>query len=175
MPAACVWLPGQRMREFAFGRRPQRTVSVARIDILPGTNRMGIAEKSVVTFRIFADDLVPSEITALLGCEPTKAYSKGDVRAKSKTGYIEKTGSWRLRAEDRAPEDIAAQISEILGRMSADPAVWNQLRSKCEMDFFCGVFMGSGNDGLSFPPELLAELSMRGIALNLDIYDHRPD
>lgn len=67
---------------------------------------MGIADHSIVTLRIFGDDLVPSEVTALLGCEPTTAYSKGDVRIGSKTGnrYVEKTGRWSLSAEDMYPE-----------------------------------------------------------------------
>jgi hypothetical protein len=138
---------------------------------------MGIAEHSVVAFRIFGDDLVPPEITRLLGHDPTAAYSKGDIRVGSKTGnrYIEKTGRWSLSAEDKRPEDIPAQIVEILSKLTQDMTVWEQLRSKYTMDFFCGVFMGSSNDGLEFPPELLGQLSERGIMLGLDIYDHSDD
>lgn len=138
---------------------------------------MGIAEHSIVSFRIFGDDLVPSEVTTILGCEPTKAYAKGDVRIGSKTSnrYVEKTGRWSLSAIDRQPEDIPAQISEVLGKLTKDPQVWGELRSRYTMDFFCGVFMGSSNDGLEFPPELLGELSWRGIALDLDVYDHAED
>jgi len=134
---------------------------------------MGIAEHSIVSFRIFGDDLVPAEVTSLLGCEPTEAFAKGDVRVGSKTGnrYIEKTGRWSLAAEDRRPEDIPAQVLEILGKLTRDPAAWAVLRSRFTMDFFCGVFMGSSNDGLEFSPELLGELSSRGISLGLDIYD----
>lgn len=138
---------------------------------------MGIADHSIVSFRIFGDDLVPAEVTSLVGCEPTKAYAKGDVRVGSTTGnrYIEKTGRWSLAAEDRRPEDIPAQVSEILGKLTREPAVWAVLRSRFTMDFFCGVFMGSSNDGLEFSPELLGELSSRGISLSLDIYDHCED
>ena len=138
---------------------------------------MGIADHSIVSFRIFGDDLVPAEVTSLVGCEPTKAYAKGDVRVGSTTGnrYIEKTGRWSLAAEDRCPEDLPAQVSEILGKLTSEPAVWAVLRSRFTMDFFCGVFMGSSNDGLEFSPELLGELSSRGISLSLDIYDHCED
>lgn len=138
---------------------------------------MGIADHSIVAFRIFGDDLVPTEITALLGCEPTVACSKGDVRIGSKTGnrYIEKTGRWSLSAEDKHPEDIPTQITELLSKLTQDLAVWDQLRSKYAMDFFCGVFMGSSNDGLEFSPEVLGLLSERGISLGLDIYDHSDD
>ena len=138
---------------------------------------MGIAAHSVVALRIFGDDLVPSEVTALLGCEPTTAYSKGDVRIGSKTGhrYIEKTGRWSLSAVDKRPEDLPAQITEILSKLTNDLAIWDQLRSKYKMDFFCGVFMGSSNDGLEFSPDILGQLSARGITLGLDIYDHSDD
>ncbi|HET6433776.1 DUF4279 domain-containing protein [Dyella sp.] len=134
---------------------------------------MGTADHSIVSFRIFGDDLVPSEVTSLLACEPTKAFAKGDVRIGSTTGnrYVERTGRWSLTAEDRYPEDIPAQISEVLSKLSEDPAAWALLRSRFTMDFFCGVFMGTSNDGLEFSPELLEKLSSRGISLNLDIYD----
>jgi hypothetical protein len=138
---------------------------------------MGIAERSVVAFRIYGDDLVPSEVTALLGCEPTVGYSKGDVRIGKKTGsqYVEKTGRWSLSADDRRPEDIAAQIEEILAKLSQDLAIWSQLKSKYKLDFFCGIFMGSSNDGLELPPALLGHISERGIILGLDIYEPSDD
>ncbi|WP_371180717.1 DUF4279 domain-containing protein [Xanthomonas sacchari] len=138
---------------------------------------MRIADHSIVSFRIFGDDLVPSEITSLLGCEPTRAFSKGDIRVGVKTGnrYVEKIGQWSLAAEDSYPEDIPAQISKILGNLTEDPAVWASLRSRFTMDFFCGVFMGSSNDGLEFCPAVMGALSSRGISLSLDIYDASDD
>jgi hypothetical protein len=139
--------------------------------------RMGIADHSVVAFRIFGDDLVPSVITALLGCEPTDWCAKGDVRIGSKTGnrYVEKTGRWILSAEDKRPENVTAQITEVLGKLTTDLSVWSELRSKYTLDFFCGVFMRSSNDGLEFSPEILEQLSARGIGLDLDIYDPTDD
>ena len=133
---------------------------------------MGTADHSVVTFRVFGDALVPSEVTARLACEPTVAFAKGDVRIGSKTGnhYVEKTGRWSLSAEDRRPEDISAQIEEILGKLSSDPLVWEYMKSNYSMDLFCGVFMGSANDGLEFGAELLGLIADRGIRLALDVY-----
>jgi Domain of unknown function (DUF4279) len=139
--------------------------------------RMGIADHSVVALRIYGDDLVPSEVTALLGCEPTVAYSKGDVRIGKKTGseYVEKTGRWSLSAGDRRPEDIPAQIEEILAKLSQDLAIWSQIKSKYRIDFFCGIFMGSSNVGLELAPTLLEQISKRSISLGLDIYDRSDD
>ena len=113
----------------------------------------------------------------MLGCEPTVAFSKGDLRIGKKTGncYVEKTGRWSLSADDRRPEDIPAQIEEILAKLSQDLAIWSQLKSKYTMDFFCGIFMGSTNDGLELPPALLGQISERGINLGLDIYEQSDD
>lgn len=80
-----------------------------------------------------------------------------------------------MSAEDRCPEDIPAQILEILSKLSTDTGVWEKLRSEYKMDFFCGVFMGTSNDELEFSSEVLRELSSRGIALRLDVYDSSDD
>jgi hypothetical protein len=37
---------------------------------------------------------------------------------------IARTGSWRLDAERREPEDLEAQIFEILDQLTGDLAVW---------------------------------------------------
>lgn len=133
---------------------------------------MGIAEYSRVTLRIFGDDLVPDEVTALMGCTPDSAYAKGAIRIGPKTGrqHVEKTGRWSLQASRREPEDIPGQISEILDKLSQDLDVWRRLGTRYQIDLFCGVFMRSTNDGLEFPSASLAALCERGIALNLDIY-----
>jgi hypothetical protein len=74
-----------------------------------------------------------------------------------------------------SPRTFLGQISEILGKLPQDPDVWRRLGAKYRIDLFCGVFMGSTNDGLSFPGDLLKLLCERSIALNLDIYAPRDD
>jgi ribosomal protein L19 len=65
----------------------------------------------------------------------------------------------RIFGDDLVPDEL-----------SQDPDVWRRLGAKYRIDLFCGVFMGSTNDGLSFTGNLLKVLCERGIALNLDIY-----
>lgn len=133
---------------------------------------MGVIGHSVVTLRFFGDELVPDEITALLGADPTVSYRKGEELVGSKTGILRtaKTGSWRLSAARREPEDVDAQILEVLGQLTQDLGVWESL-SHFEPDLFCGLFMGSSNDGLPLSAKALLSLGQRGIALGLDIYD----
>lgn len=134
---------------------------------------MGIPHHSRCTLRMLGDDLDPDAVTAALGCAPARGWRKGEQRVFPKSGRvaIQRTGGWMLQAEDREPEDLPAQIREVLDRLNDDPAVWADLRTRCRIDMFCGVFMASGNDGLVFEPDVLHALAVRGIKLSLDIYD----
>jgi hypothetical protein len=113
--------------------------------------------KSVVTLRISGDTLVPNEITQLLGASPTSAEAKGDeiIGARTGTRRIAKSGMWRLCTGDREPEDIDAQIQELLGQLTSDLNVWRKIADTFDIDLFCGLFMGDTNDGLILSPKSL--------------------
>jgi hypothetical protein len=137
---------------------------------------MGALDHSAATLRLFGDDLVPGEISALLGVSPTESHAK-DETITSRTTVdvrIARTGSWRLRASRREPEDLEGQIFEILDSLPSDPEVWAQLR-RFEPHFFCGLFMASGNDGMCLSAKALLALGQRGIGIGLDIYDANDD
>jgi hypothetical protein len=127
--------------------------------------------RSHASFRMSGDSLIPEKITKLLGCKPTLGHKKGDMaRTRGGWEYVAHTGSWHLHSEPRNSEDLNGQITEILGRMTADPAVWGILAKEFRMNFFCGLFLRGMNEGLVLSPELLAVLGARGIELSLDIY-----
>ncbi|MDQ4682601.1 hypothetical protein C7E15_03045 [Stenotrophomonas maltophilia] len=133
---------------------------------------MAAFDHSLVTLRFFGDDLLPEEVSALLGATPTASHHKGqELRGNpSGTVRIARTGSWQLDAERREPEDLDAQIFEILDQLTGDLAVWQAL-ARFRPDLFCGLFMGSSNDGVSLSPRVLLALGERGIELGLDIYE----
>jgi len=54
--------------------------------------------------------------------------------------------------------------------LTGDLAVWQAL-ARFRPDLFCGLFMGSSNDGVSLSPRALLALGERGIELGLDIYE----
>ena len=138
---------------------------------------MAQLQKSVVTLRIGGDDLVPDEITALLGVPPTDAVVKGQEIVGRKTGrvWIAKSGLWRLHAANREPEDMNGQIQEILSQVTTDLAIWRSLASRFQIDLFCGLFLRTGNEGLTLSPESLYALGARGIEMGLDIYSGDDD
>lgn len=133
---------------------------------------MAAFDHSLVTLRFFGDDLLPDEISALLGAIPTASHHRGQELKGSQSGVVRiaRTGSWRLSAPSREPEDLEAQIFEILDQLTGDLAIWKSL-ARFRPDLFCGLFMGSGNDGASLSPRALLALGQRGIELGLDIYD----
>jgi len=133
---------------------------------------MPALESSVATLRFAGDDLIPDEITALLGTAPARARCKGATWVGPATGrvYTARTGQWMLGADKRTPENLQAQVFEILGQLTDDLSVWQSLR-RYQPDMFCGLFMANRNDGLSLSPEAMLALAQRGIVLGLDIYD----
>ena len=137
---------------------------------------MGALDHSIATLRLFGDDLVPEEITALLGTAPTEARTKGESITSRSTGNVRiaRTGSWRLRATRREPEGLESQIFEVLDRLSSNPETWKSL-SRFEPHFFCGIFMRSSNDGMDLSSRALLALGQRGIGISLDIYDATDD
>jgi len=116
------------------------------------------------------DDLVPEEVSSLLGCEPTHAERKGDRIPANAGERIARSGSWRLRATDKEPENLDSQVAEILGKLTQDLSAWRALTARFRIDLFCGWFMEKGNEGVSISPATLLALGERGIELGLDIY-----
>jgi hypothetical protein len=132
-------------------------------------------QQSLATLRIWGDDLVPQELTAALGREPTFACAKGEeISGLSRSdARIAATGAWHLQTPDCAPADVDAQVRELLAGMTGDMAVWRKVREKHRIDLFCGLFMGHGNEGLAISPYTLVSLGVRGIELALDLYAPR--
>jgi hypothetical protein len=128
--------------------------------------------RSAATLRIVGENLDPDEITALLGCAPTRGERKGDVLTSKTTGRSRtvKVGAWCLDASDREPEDLDGQISELLGKLTPSTDVWQSIADRYRVDLFCGFFMHATNEGVEISPASLAALGQRGIVLGLNIY-----
>jgi hypothetical protein len=136
----------------------------------------GEVDKTSVSLRFSGDTIDPDEITNLLDCRPTHSYRKGDVlpddrysRVVEKSG-VAQTGMWRLRGKKTGKISLEKQIFELFSRLSDDLEIWRKLTSQYHSDLFCGLFMDSWNREIDFSPELMAQISARGLTLSLDIY-----
>lgn len=133
---------------------------------------MAHLERSVATLRIMGDELVPEEISRLLGAEPTLGHEKGHQAPSGPSGRIvpRNSGTWHLRAKETKPENLDSQVSELLGLVTSDLSVWSSIAARFRVDLFCGWFMGSGNEGVAISAETMVALGQRGIQLSIDIY-----
>lgn len=131
---------------------------------------MAALAHSRATLRIIGDDLMPDEVTALLGAAPTMATTRGQVNQLGMGPKVWRTGSWRLEAPDAEPANPDGQIAEILDELTPDLAIWRALARRFKVDLFCGWFMAEGNEGVSLSPETLRALGERGIRLDIDLY-----
>jgi len=118
------------------------------------------------------DDLMPEEVSNLLGCEPTSGQYKGQELVAKKSGRtrIARFGLWRLNCEARFPEDLDGQISDLLDQLTADLTVWDDIASRFKIDLFVGLMMKERNEGCEVSEESIRRLGERGISLGLDIY-----
>jgi len=137
---------------------------------------MGIVDKTAATLRFSGDTLDPDEITAALGAEPTRGYRKGDPWS-TPNGLPcppRRTGGWNLRAPDAEPGDLDGQIQALLLPLSQDLHAWRTLAERFNGEFYTGLFVTTkylGGIGLS--QKTMAQLSERGLSIDLDIFGLR--
>jgi|ERR1700754_4286087 hypothetical protein len=132
---------------------------------------MGILHESAASISFHGDDLDPVEITKSLGAEPTVGVRKGGVwLTATGAAKVASTGSWRLKAERRRPGDLNGQINALLDDLSNNLPAWRSFAERYRGRIFCGLFLGSGNEGMTLRSETLLRLSERGLLLDFDIY-----
>ena len=133
---------------------------------------MAILSKTKMSLRVIGDDLVPEEISQLLGCNPTREMIKGKPYSWKINGVqrLAKSGMWRLEANDKTPGDLNAQVFELLDKLTDNLDIWAALSEKYKLDMFCGLFMESGMEGISLSSKSLLALGQRGIEIDFDMY-----
>jgi hypothetical protein len=130
----------------------------------------------IVTLRIFGDSLVPGEVTALMGIEPTRAHAKGDrhIGKDGKEYAKRRIGMWQLRAAESS-DSFESRVFGLLARLPAPGGVWEAINRRYESDLSVGYFMQPRNEEFLLTAKAVNALALRGIALLLDIYDQTGD
>jgi hypothetical protein len=138
----------------------------------------GPVDRYRITLRIVGYDLDPDQISAMLGCPPTKAERAG-VPISMAGGHtrIPKRGRWFLQIDSRdcgQNEDVENGIRTLLTRLPSSPNLWSSLTKTYAVDIFCGLFLSKTNRGFSLAADLSTLLSDRGIDIGFDIYFDPP-
>lgn len=160
------WRKRVFLRRAAFGRRLMVSGHRTGYDRL-----MAALHETTLALRFFGDDLDPDEVTARLGCPPTKGAKKGGIWiTKRGTENTARTGSWLLISNDRQPGDLNAQVADLLSLLSDDLLVWADFTARFDASVFCGIFVEQSNEGEDLSTETLQRLSSRNLRLSLNIY-----
>ncbi|AUW57900.1 hypothetical protein C1T17_11630 [Sphingobium sp. SCG-1] len=130
-------------------------------------------QRASVSLLIDEDDLVPSEITALLGAEPRLGVAKGEKFLGSHGKCTEaSTGKWQLGGDWNTPVDLNDQISTLLARLTDDLEVWKYLTARYHCYMSVGGYFVDWTGGITLAPQTLGALSARGLAIDFDLYAH---
>ena len=138
----------------------------------------------LVSISVFikGDNLVPGEITAALGVEPTESQTRGDIwtSPRGKT-YVRDTGVWIWGTkEDSETATIADGVNKLAGqfgsvaeRFSTLPGVefsWLDV-------FICGESSEGGSQEVKFTltTETLSQLSEIGLPVEITVGTVAPD
>jgi hypothetical protein len=111
-----------------------------------------------------------SEITAILGLEPTKAWREGDLRDPRATIKHHENG-WSLRSpvdpHHTTPDESVAALLALLPDLSA----FHRLPAGAEVWLSCTIYGITERPYFYLPTELLAQLASIRAFLDVDIYD----
>lgn len=137
----------------------------------------GAISRLSVTLRVAGDQLDPAEITRLLAVSPKYAATKGVQRQQGSQTLTQRISIWtyEVSADPSTEWELDEAIETLLLRLPADLTIWHDLRRRFELDVFCGLFLGSDNQGADLRPSTLLLLAERGLKLSLDIYGPPPD
>ncbi|NJO59360.1 MAG: DUF4279 domain-containing protein [Richelia sp. RM2_1_2] len=131
----------------------------------------GDIDRVKVSLRFFGDDLNPNDVSALLGCQPTEGYCKGEVMIGKRSHRVAHTGLWLLKGLEEDVGVLETKVSRLLDRVPAEPDAFQAL-SSFNGNVFCGVFLNDWNRGFSLSPEIMQRLTERKLSIHFDIYSN---
>jgi hypothetical protein len=136
----------------------------------------GHVSRLSIALRVAGDDLDPTEVTRLFGLQPKHSARRGEQVQRGSRIVTQRSGIWTYAlAQDPSPEwELDDAVVALLGKFPADLSIWSDLGSRYKLDLFCGLFMGTDNQGTLLRPETLSLLAARGLTLDLDIYGPPP-
>ena len=130
----------------------------------------GEVDEYRISLGFYGDDLIPSELSSLLGKSATSECVKGDIVHKGDRTRVERTGRWLLSVHPTPGESLQPQLENLFASLTPDLAVWGQLAARFKTRFVVSAWIRSWNRGLEIDPKLLREIADRQLALGIDVY-----
>jgi hypothetical protein len=122
-----------------------------------------------IALRVASDDLDPDRITRMLGVNPSFASRKGEEIDEGGVPVAQRTGTWHYALPASPEWELGDAIDTLLERLPADPALWESLAGWAEVAVVCGLYVHDLGRAANVPPDTLARLAERRLALRLEI------
>lgn len=136
----------------------------------------GPVDRISVTLALYGEDLVPDEVTGLLGCSPTHGHRRGEQR-RSRSANVGpwKQGAWLLTVDGEAPKTASELLADLLGRVPDDESLWSSISDRWQVSVGFGLFLDAWNRSLVIDAALIQRLARMRVALDFDIYADTDD
>jgi hypothetical protein len=132
------------------------------------------SERAFATFRIAGDNLVPAQVTNLLGLQPTLAYAKGQSYKRKPRGpeLIGKTGVWYYSTDTLKSSHLEDHVKQLLSQIALDRSDRRtQLKRLLEQNSLHAVmtFFWAGPAGAE-PPKISSEFieTLKSIPVDIE-------
>jgi len=140
----------------------------------------GPVDLTTVTLCVYGHDLDPSEVSLLLGCEPTRAHRRGDRRPTKSPSFPDgfapprKQGAWFLTEEVASPKGPEEATRHLLEHLPDDEA-WADLGNRYDVRLSYMITVTEWNRGFDLSKELVARIAGLNVSLLFDIYAEDDD
>lgn len=125
-------------------------------------------------FRIFGDEVVPADVTAVMGIDPDRVASKGEPLnwAGIRADRIAGTGVWLIESAPCEAASLEVHLRWLLARIEPVASGLKEAveRSGGTAEFLCKWFLESFNEEQEFEPDTLARIARLGATLRFDTW-----
>jgi len=153
-------------------KRPRRKRTT---DVPEGTVWFGgPLEWFSIALIIYTEAIPIDRLSQLLDCEPSRFQVKGvpQLRADGSAKRASRCTSWILAMSPAETDewDLCEAAKLLLGRVSANPRIWEEIAAQSDIVLSLGLSMDGSNRGFGLDTELLRILSERRIRADFDVY-----
>ncbi|WP_038167019.1 DUF4279 domain-containing protein [Verrucomicrobium sp. BvORR106] len=129
-----------------------------------------------ISLRFFSTDEHPTELTELLGIEPTSSNAPNTILTlPDGTEMTSRHGSW-LWVIRGAPDSLWHEgVEYMLSRLPEAPDLWQRLTTKYQADIFCEFAVPPQSCSFELPVSVMRALVQRNLPLNLDLTPDSPE
>jgi hypothetical protein len=128
----------------------------------------GPVDESSTVLAVYGDTLDPSDVTGLLGVQPTRSFSPG--HSPGPRSPPSKHGAWFLEVRGMAPLGPEELLRELLSKLPTNAYVWAKLHERYKVQLRVAIHMQGWNKGFSLTPPTVAQLASMGVGIEVDLY-----